>query len=100
MNILKVYKYRGAKIFIIQVSKIMQYFIVWRDNLYANYFNLEKKSKNEKELGSMVLLVSNAAEGVVDSLLLKHSFWYKIIGKKPKAETKQEQKLKVENVVQ
>ena len=82
IKLLKAYFYRGAKIHIRQIGDdIFEYLVVWRGNLYANYFNLTDKKKKrlgDSETGGAVLLVSSTAEGLVDELVQRHSAWYNL----------------------
>lgn len=86
INILKTYTYRGGKIFIRQIGGyIFEYLVVYKDNLWADFFyldDLKQRKLNKQQAGATTFLVCNAAEGLMDQLVRKHSFWYNVFWKR------------------
>lgn len=81
MQVLKSYKYRGAKIYIREIAlKTFEFWIIHKNNAYTQHFILEDKAKSVKEKGGVTILLCQSAEGVVDQIKQK-SLWYKLIGR-------------------
>jgi len=84
VNVIHSRPYRGAKIFVRLIGvEVIEYLVVWKGNLYAGHFDARaamKKAKRE-DVGAAGFLILNVAEGLVDSLVKKHSLYYRFIGK-------------------
>ena len=87
LNVLKVYKYRGATIYIRQLGgDIIEFLVVFKKRfwseakLYNDPFALAKDIK-AKDVGGAMLMVCRSAESLVDALKKRHSVWYRFIGK-------------------
>lgn len=85
IQVLKIYRYKGAQIFLRQIQDdIFEFLIVYKNRLFSDFFYLdeaERKKLNKKEQGGAAFLVANAAEGVVDAVVKKYSLRWRFFWK-------------------
>ena len=85
IQLLTTYPYRGAKIHIRRIEGyIFEYLVVYKNKLWADFFVIDSKQQkklNKSQAGATTFLVCNAAEGLVDELVKKYSFWYNVFWK-------------------
>ena len=103
IQLLRNYTYRGAKIHIRQIEDyIFEYLVVYKNKLWADFFvidEVQKQKLNNQQAGATTFLVCNAAEGLVEKLVKKYSFWYNVFWKHftPEKPEKADEKSKKRN---
>jgi hypothetical protein len=85
MNVLKVYPYKGVKIYIRQWDEVFEYLFPFKGEVYQFHITLkmrkQQKTYSDEELRSATFAMMTAAEASIDDLIKKNSFFYRF--KKP-----------------
>ena len=84
VEILKVYQYRRCQIYIRNWNDaVIEYIVCFKNKIYSDKFLLtgiqKRQLKDEKNRGAVIILVANAAEGVVDALYIKYGLFHNFI---------------------
>lgn len=74
IEILKKIDYRGCPIYIRKIGKLFEYLLVYKGEIYSNYFDIKPdwfRDYSEKQFKDIVKLVLIAAHKTIDELKKK-----------------------------
>lgn len=79
ISVLKRYAYKGVNIAIRKINlDVVEYLFAVKGSIYTQSYSLWSQNRKLKEIGAATLIVCNAAESVVDIVLERRSWWYRI----------------------